>query len=103
MGCYLTRLSHSWAALVFKHEMKEEARRIAVSLFSCCPRSEVKPCPLWVLMHAAVDALQNNPVQDIRPSVAWSAFLLSFMEKIEKRREQEKLLDTEHCWHMRLS
>lgn len=64
--------------------MKEEARRIAVSLFSCCPRSEVKPCPLWVLRHAAVDALQNNPAQDILPSVAWSAFLLSFLEKIEK-------------------
>lgn len=45
-------------------------------------------------MHAAVDAFQNNPVQDIRLSVAWSAFLLSFLAKIEKPREQEKLLDT---------
>lgn len=44
---------------VFKHEMKEEVRRIAVSLSSCCPPSEVKPCPLWVLVPAAVEAIRH--------------------------------------------
>lgn len=38
---------------VFKAEMKQDARRISVSSFSCCSRSEVKPCLLWVHVHAA--------------------------------------------------
>lgn len=45
---------------VFKQEMKDEVRRIAVSLSSCCPPSEVKPCPLWVLVPAAVEDTRPN-------------------------------------------
>lgn len=56
---------------VFKHEMKEDVRRIAVSLSSCCPPSEAKPCPLWVLAPAAVE--------DIRPDLLRQPFcFLSF-------------------------
>lgn len=56
---------------VFKHEMKEDVRRIAVSLSSCCPPSEAKPCPLWVLAPAAVE--------DLRPDLLRQPFsFLSF-------------------------
>lgn len=45
---------------VFKQEMKDEVRRIALSSSSCCPPSEVKPCPLWVLVPAAVEDFRPN-------------------------------------------
>lgn len=65
----------------FKDEMKEDARLIGVSSFSCCPRSEVKPCLLWVLVHAAV----------VRPSVARADIFFSFfLVKARKPREQKK-------------
>lgn len=66
---------------VFKDEVKENARLIGVSSFSCCPRSEVKPCLLWVLVHAAA----------VRPSVVWADIFFSFfLAKTRKPREQEK-------------
>lgn len=39
----------------------EVLRLLLVSSSSCCPPSEVKPSPLWVLVPAAVDASQTKP------------------------------------------
>lgn len=68
---------------VFKVEIKEDARRISVSSFSCCSQSEVKPCPLWVLVHATA----------VRSSVARADLFLFFCVKNKKPREQEKQVD----------